>query len=78
MTLGYLDNALMSEVDDMQTMPQTTQLPQLLCLHAKQTDDAKVKPTSGKMVLISDVLSLQALSAASSKSLGFKLYVSAL
>jgi len=68
----------MSEVHDMQMMAQATQVSQLLCLHTKQTEHAKGKPTSGKMVLISDVLSLQAFSAASSKSLGFKLYVSAL
>ena len=34
--------------------------------------------TSGKMVLISEALSLHAFSAASSKSLGFSVYVSAL
>ena len=32
MTSGYLDNMLTSEVDDMQIVPQATQLSQLLCL----------------------------------------------
>lgn len=62
----------------MQKMAQATQLLLLLCLDTKHTEDAKDKLTSGKMVLISDVLSLHAFSAASSKSLGFKLYVRAL
>ena len=34
--------------------------------------------TSGKTVLMSEALSLHAISAASSRSLGFKVYVSAL